>query len=133
MNPADATCRDLGIVIEETGPGRAVARLRISEEMANGYGIAHGGYLFLLADTAFSYACNSRGPALAQEGQIHFLRPVPVGAELIAEAVERVRSGRVGICDVTVRRGDGTVVAEFRGQSQSVSESFLQSLGGKSE
>ncbi|GAA3100675.1 hypothetical protein GCM10020001_016860 [Nonomuraea salmonea] len=37
---------------------------------------------------------------------------------LIAEAEERTRYGRSGIYDVTVRRPDGQVVAEFRGRSR---------------
>jgi acyl-CoA thioesterase len=43
-----------------------------------------------------------------------------VGDVLIAEAVERARYGRNGIYDVTVTR-DGDVVAEFRGDSRTLS------------
>lgn len=38
---------------------------------------------------------------------------------LVATAEERVRFGRSGIYDVTVRR-EGEVVAEFRGRSRSI-------------
>jgi acyl-CoA thioesterase len=115
----DLTCRQLGIALDEVGPGRAVMRMRVAAGMVNGHGIAHGGYLFLLADAAFSYACNSHGPVtLAQAAQVTFLAPVEPGDELVAEAVERVRSGRQGVYDVTVRdAGTGKVTAEFRGQS----------------
>ena len=58
----DATCRSLGIALEEVSVGRARLRMRITKDMVNGHGIAHGGYLFLLADAAFSYACNTYGP-----------------------------------------------------------------------
>ncbi|OKJ16155.1 hydroxyphenylacetyl-CoA thioesterase PaaI [Kitasatospora sp. CB01950] len=114
----DRACRGAGIVLDEVAGGRAVARMKVTEEMANAHGIGHGGYVFLLADAAFSYACNSYGPvALAQGAQVTFLAPAQLGDELIAEATERTRSGRQGVYDVTVRTVAGTVVAEFRGQA----------------
>jgi acyl-CoA thioesterase len=124
MRTEDATCRALGIALDEVAAGRARLRLRITGEMVNGHGLAHGGYLFLLADAAFAYACNAHGPvALAHSAQVTFLRPVRAGEELVAEAAERVRYGRNGVYDVTVRRcGDGEIVAEFRGQSVTVRE-----------
>lgn len=114
----DRTCRSLGITLDEVSAGHARMGMRVTDDMVNGHGIAHGGYLFLLADAAFSYACNGYGPVtVAQAAQVTFLAPAAVGDELVAEAVERSRSGRHGIYDVTVRHAAGKVVAEFRGQS----------------
>ncbi|MEU7827641.1 hydroxyphenylacetyl-CoA thioesterase PaaI [Nonomuraea sp. NPDC049129] len=122
MTTEDPACRSLGIALEEVAAGRARLRMRITDEMVNGHGIAHGGYLFLLADAAFAYACNSYGRVtLAHSAQVTFLRPVAAGDELVAEATERVRYGRNGVYDVTVRRPAGEIVAEFRGQSVTVS------------
>ena len=123
MHARDLTCKALGITLEEVGPGRAVLAMRMAEDMVNGHGIGHGGYLFLLADAAFAYACNSHGPvAVAQTAQVTFLRPVQPGDLLAAEAMERARQGRGGLYDVTVtRRDDGAVVAEFRGHSVTLS------------
>ncbi|MER7580137.1 hydroxyphenylacetyl-CoA thioesterase PaaI [Kitasatospora sp. NPDC097691] len=117
----DETSRSLGIALEEVSAGRAVMRMTVAATMVNGHGTAHGGFLFLLADAAFSYACNSHGPVtVAQAAQVAFLAPAAVGDELVAEAVERSRAGRTGIYDVTVRRVDGRVIAEFRGQSATI-------------
>lgn len=117
MHARDLTCQTLGIHLDDVEPGRASLHMRIAENMVNQHGIAHGGFVFLLADAAFAYACNSYGPVtLAQSAQVTFLMPAQVGDELQAEAVERVRLGRNGIYDVTVRRNE-TVIAEFRGQS----------------
>ncbi len=114
----DTTCQSLGIALEDVSVGRARMRMRITENMVNGHGIGHGGYVFLLADAAFSYACNTYGlVTLAHSAQVTYLRPVSIGDELVAEATERVRYGRNGVYDVTVRRPDGEIVAEFRGQS----------------
>jgi acyl-CoA thioesterase len=114
----DRTCELLGIALKDAGPGRATVWMRVAETMVNGHGTGHGGFLFLLADAAFAFACNTHGPAtVAQGAQITFLRPAEVGDELVAEAMERTRFGRSGVYDVTVRRADGVVIAEFRGQS----------------
>jgi acyl-CoA thioesterase len=125
MYAQDVACRELGIAIDQVAEGHAVGRMQITEVMANSNGIAHGGYLFLLADTTFSYACATRGATLAQAAHIVFLRPALVGDELIAEAAERTRFASAGIYDVTVRRADGTPIAEFRGESQSVPDNFF--------
>jgi len=121
MYADDQAAKALGIGIEEVGPGRATARMRVTRDMTNGHGIAHGGYIFLLADTAFAYACNSYGPVtVAQACQITFLSPAREGDELIAVAAERARMERNGIYDVSVRRADGDVLAEMRGHSRTV-------------
>ena len=121
MYAADAASRALGIGIEDVAPGRATARMRVTRQMVNGHGIAHGGYVFLLADTAFAFACNTGGVrTVARSGQIVFLRPVRAGEELVATAVGRVRRGRSGVYDVTVVGIGGDVVAEFRGQSSEI-------------
>ena len=46
------------------------------------------------------------------------------GDVLVAEAAERVRYGRSGVYDVTVRRGED-VVAEFRGQSRATGRALV--------
>jgi len=77
--------------------------------------------VFLLADTAFAVACNSHGQSTVAAGcDIAFVAPVHAGDRLSAEAQERHRAGRSGIYDVSVRREDGTVVAELRGRSRTI-------------
>ena len=128
MYARDLTCQTLGIEIVDVEPQRVTLRMRVADWMVNQHGIAHGGCLFTLADAAFAYACNTEASAVAQHAQISFLRPVEPGEELTAEAVQRSRSGRVGIYDVTVRTA-GTVVAEFRGQSVQVTTSRADNGG----
>lgn len=127
MYAADLASQRLGIEITEIGPGRATAVMRITETMINGHDVAHGGYVFLLADTAFAFACNSYGDnTLAAGAEISFVAPVRLGDELVADALERIRYGKSGLYDVTVRRSsDGAVVAEFRGRSRTVAGSLL--------
>lgn len=122
MLAADRASHSLGIEVVDAGSGCAVARMRVRADMVNGHGLAHGGFVFAVADTAFACACNSHGPVTVAAGaDITFVAPVREGDELVAEAVERTRFGRSGIYDVTVRRGD-EVVAEFRGRSRTMAE-----------
>ncbi|WP_236789402.1 hydroxyphenylacetyl-CoA thioesterase PaaI [Amycolatopsis sp. GM8] len=119
----DVASKSLGIELVEADGGRAVARMRITAEMVNGHGIAHGGFLFLLADTAFACACNSHGPVTVAAGaEISFVTSARLGDELVATADERTRYGRNGIYDITVHRG-AEVIAEFRGRSRTISRS----------
>lgn len=120
MERADAAGRGAGLRLLDVAPGRARVALTVEERHLNGHGICHGGYVFLLADAAFAYACNSYGvSAVASGGDITFLHQGALGDELVAEAVERALAGRSGLYDVTVRAGD-RVVAEFRGRSRQV-------------
>lgn len=122
----DVASQALGMEIAEIGPGRAVLRMKVRADMANGHGIAHGGFTFTLADSAFAFACNSRNRRTVAQGcDIAFLAPVRAGDVLEAEALERWRGGRNGIYDITVRRGD-EVVAEFRGRSREIGGRFFE-------
>jgi acyl-CoA thioesterase len=56
---------------------------------------------------------------VAASASIAFLSPARAGERLMAEAVERTRTGRSGVYDVTVTCGD-RVVAEFRGLSRTL-------------
>ncbi|MFE7331511.1 hydroxyphenylacetyl-CoA thioesterase PaaI [Streptomyces sp. NPDC057565] len=120
MFAADQASRLLGIELLEHGEGTAVLRMTVTASMVNGHGTAHGGYLFLFADTAFACACNSHGPVTVASGaDVTFVAPAHEGDVLTATAREITRFGRSGIYDVTVIRGE-TVIAEFRGRSRSI-------------
>ncbi|MGW7516280.1 hydroxyphenylacetyl-CoA thioesterase PaaI [Streptomyces sp. NPDC054796] len=120
MFAADRASQGLGIRLLRADDGAAELRMTVSPDMVNGHGTAHGGYLFLLADTAFACACNSHGPVTVAAGaDISFVAPAREGDELTAVATERTRYGRSGIYDVSVLR-DGEVIAEFRGRSRTV-------------
>jgi acyl-CoA thioesterase len=120
MFAADRAASGLGIELLHLGEGVAVLRMVVTAAMVNGYGAAHGGCLFLLADTAFACACNTHGAVtVAAAADIDFVAPALEGDALLATARERARFGRSGIYDVTVMRGDD-LIAEFRGRSRTL-------------
>jgi acyl-CoA thioesterase len=112
----DAASRWLGITIEEARPGYARTAMTVTENMVNGHAIAHGGMTYTLADSTFAFACNSRDePNVALQCSISYTAAVRLGDRLIGEAEERSSKGRTGVYDITVTRGEGEVVAIFRG------------------
>ncbi|GAB2527004.1 acyl-CoA thioesterase [Nocardiopsis aegyptia] len=121
MFEADRASKNLGMRLVDLGEGTATVEMAVGPLMVNGHGIAHGGFVFTLADTAFACACNAdgRGVTVASGAEITFVAPVREGDLLVATAAERVVFGRSGLYDVTVRR-DGEVVAEFRGRSRTL-------------
>lgn len=122
----DRASRGLGMELLEVGSGRAVLAMRITETMVNGHGIAHGGFIFTLADSAFAFACNWTGErTVAAHCQITYLRPARLGQRLVAEGIETFREGRNGITDVRVRTEDGETIAMFRGHSRTIGGSIL--------
>ena len=122
----DLASHAVGIELRAVGPGRATTRMRVAPTMLNGHGMCHGGYVFLLADAAFAYACNTYGDVTVAAGcDIVFAASANEGDELTAEALERARFGRNGIYDVTVRRPDGMLIAELRGRSRTTAEQIL--------
>ncbi|MFZ5689812.1 MAG: hydroxyphenylacetyl-CoA thioesterase PaaI [Pseudomonadota bacterium] len=122
----DSASKGLGMQLISVEPGRAVLAMTITEAMVNGHNIAHGGFIFTLADSTFAFACNTYNQrTVAQQCAITFLAPGKLGDRLIAKGVERNRSGRSGIYDITVTREDGTVIAEFRGHSRTIEGTLL--------
>jgi acyl-CoA thioesterase len=118
----DGASAHLGMEAVAVEVDHAVVRMTVGDHMVNGHAIAHGGYLFTLADSAFALACNSRGVLTVAAGaDIAFVTSARLGDVLVAEARVRVDYGRSGITDVTVtREADGAVIAEFRGRSRSL-------------
>ena len=118
MFARDAASQSLGIRVEMPEPGRARASLVVTDDMLNGFGVCHGGFIFTLADTAFAFACNGGDEVTVAAGAtIEFLESAHGGDELTAVAIERSRRGRTGIYDVTVTNQSGIEIAIFRGRS----------------
>ena len=102
----DDASQGLGMKIVEVKPGLATLTMTVQPHMVNGQRIAHGGFIFLLADSTFAFACNSHNQrAVAAQCDITFIRPGKLGDVLVATAREISRSGRSGICSPT---GSGT-------------------------
>lgn len=112
----DAMSRWLGIEILEVAPLRCTCRLTVREEMVNGFGVAHGGIAFSLADSAFAFACNTQGHVTVSiENSVTYPAAVYPDDILTATAAEEAASNRLSYYRVEVRNQRNEVVALFRG------------------
>ncbi len=122
----DTAAKEHGMRIESVGPGSAALSMVLTKAMTNGHGIGHGGFIFLLADTAFAYACNSHNQrCVAQHCVITYLKPAKEGSRLTATAREVRRLDRSGVYDISVVDDEGTPIAEFRGMSRTAPGTFF--------
>jgi acyl-CoA thioesterase len=102
--------------------------MRVRPDMLNGHGMAHGGMIFALADSAFAYVCNGANHAsVAAQASIIFLGKAEEGETLVAEAMEVAREGRAGVTRVSVKTDDGRDVAEFTGYSRTLGGPVIDS------
>jgi acyl-CoA thioesterase len=121
MYERDPASQALGMTLDAIRPGFARMRMRVRDDMLNGHGTCHGGYIFMLADSAFAFACNSHNFNTVGAGcTIDYLAPGRAGDVLVAEAVEQALAGKTGVYDVVVADQDGRKVALFRGKSHRV-------------
>ncbi|WP_240978057.1 hydroxyphenylacetyl-CoA thioesterase PaaI [Knoellia koreensis] len=118
----DRASRALGMDARTIELDHAVVAMPVTEDMVNGHDIAHGGYIFTLADSTFALVCNSGGrPTVAAGADVTFIAAARLGDVLVAEGRTRAAYGRSGLTDVTVTREcDGAVIAEFRGRSRNL-------------
>jgi acyl-CoA thioesterase len=121
MYKRDIAAKESGIVLDEVKAGYACLEMKVRADMLNGHNVCHGGYLFLLADTTFAYACNSYNRVTyAQSCDIDFVEAARGGEKLIAVAEECRRGHRTGLYDVSVSRVNGDILAYFRGRSYQI-------------
>jgi acyl-CoA thioesterase len=122
MYERDPASQALGMTLDEIRPGYARMSMRVRGDMLNGHATCHGGYIFMLADSAFAFACNSHNFNTVGAGcSIDYLAPGREGDVLVAEAVEQALAGKTGVYDIKVSNQEGRTVALFRGKSHRVS------------
>jgi len=112
----DQFSRWLGLEVTALSPGNCTCRMTVRPEMVNGFGFAHGGIVFSLADSALAFASNSGGKVnVSIDNAISYPAAIHRGDELTAVAVEERRTRRLGFYRVTVTNQSGETVALFRG------------------
>ncbi|MFV0276617.1 MAG: hydroxyphenylacetyl-CoA thioesterase PaaI [Parahaliea sp.] len=131
MWAGDRASQALGMHIERMAPGRAVIAMTVREDMVNGHGICHGGFIFTLADSAFAFACNSENhSAVAAGARVEFLAPGRLGDRLTASAAQVHQGRRTGLYDVTVSNQEGATLALFRGNSHRIGGALVNTETG---
>ena len=122
MYERDPASQALGMTLDEIRPGYALMSMRVRGAMLNGHATCHGGYIFMLADSAFAFACNSHNLNTVGAGcTIDYLAPGKEGDVLTAESMEQALQGKTGVYDIKVTNQEGRTIALFRGKSHRVS------------
>ena len=116
MMKTDAFSKRLGITVEEVRPGYARLSMKVTSEMRNGFGIAHGGICYSLADSALAFAANGHGHiALSTHTSIAHLTKVELNDMLTAETTEMSRDIKNARYNVTILNQNGKLAASFEG------------------
>ena len=93
MYKSDKFSQWLGIEIVEIKQGYCKLKMKVREEMTNGFGIAHGGICFSIADTALAFAANSHNiKSLSIETSISLIKKVKADDIIFAETNEISRN-----------------------------------------
>ena len=101
------------ILVEE---GHCILKMKIREEMVNGFGISHGGIAFSFADSALAFASNAYGRlSVALECSISFASAVRVGDELTCEAKELSITNKTATYHIEISNQKIEKVAFFKG------------------
>lgn len=106
----------LGIERVLVEPGKCILRMTIRYEMLNGFGIAHGGITYSLADSALAFASNSHGrQSVSLETSISHTVALKENEIITAIAEEQSLSNKIGIYQIKVENQKGNLVALFKG------------------
>jgi acyl-CoA thioesterase len=126
MLERDAFTKWLGIEVLDVAPQVCVCRMVVRPEMVNGFGVAHGGIVFSLADSAFAFACNTQGRVTVSiDNSITYPAAISPGDVLTATAGEDAASDRLSYYRVDVRNQHGATVGLFRGTAYRTSRSHF--------
>ena len=129
MLKKDAFTEWCGMEVLEIAPRRSVVQMRVRAEMANGFGVAHGGIVYSLADSALAFAANTHGKVtVAIENSISYPKAVRLGDVITATCEEESSSNRLGFYRVVVRNQKDEIVSTFRGTVYKTEKEF-QGLG----
>ena len=112
----DAFSQLLGMEIKELELGYCQLNCPVTAQTTNGFGIAHGGLTYSLADSALAFAANSRGnQCVSIDTQIAHIAKVQLGDHLTATCKEIHRGKRTGVYEVHIENQNNKLVAYFKG------------------
>jgi acyl-CoA thioesterase len=127
----DRASKALGMRIVAVSEGAAFLEMTVRDDMLNGFDLCHGGIVTTLADSAFAFACNSRGDVTVAAGlDVELLAAARKGDVLTARAFEVASTGRTGVYDITVTNQRGETVALVRGRAHRLKDQRVLGSAG---
>lgn len=126
MMETDYFSQWMGVKILDVKEAYSKIQMTLRKEMLNGFGIAHGGITFSLADSAFAFACNSDGRVtVALDVSISFPKAGKEGDTLTAEAKLINKTNRTGLYLIEVKNQRDELVGFFKGTCYKTEKSLL--------
>jgi acyl-CoA thioesterase len=93
----------LGINVISVSEGTCKLSLIIRKDMLNGFGIAHGGITYSLADSALAFASNSKGrKSVSIDTSIAHIVSLKEGDEIVALATCESETEKLGHYTVSI-------------------------------
>ncbi len=107
----------LDMQIDYIADGKTRLMMMVDEEKhVNFYGVAHGGALASLADTAMGSACLSVGKKVVTiEMNFNCIKPAPAGERIVAEANILHNGNKTIVAEAEIRGEDGSLIVKARG------------------
>src|SRR5436190_3959793 len=116
MMDEDKFSQWLGIQVLTAEQGHCILKMKIRDEIMNGFGIAHGGIAFSFADSALAFASNAYGRlCVALECSISFPVAVKVNDVLTCEAKELSLTNKTATYLMEIKNQKNENVAYFKG------------------
>ncbi len=111
----DAFSQWLGITVENVAEGTCTLSMVIRKEMTNGFGIAHGGITYSLADSALAFAANTHGrQSVSIDTTINHIETLKEGDKIMAIAKQDALKNKFGFYTFEIKKEEKTV-ALFKG------------------
>ena len=108
--------RLLELHVDQVACGSVVLSMQVTKEHTNFYGIAHGGAVMSLADTAMGATCLScNKKVVTQAMTTNFMTAAPVGVTLLAEGKILHNGRKTMVCEVEIKDQKGIFYGKSTG------------------
>lgn len=111
INKDDPMVNSIGLEILELEYNRAVSRMKLSHNIINSYGIAHGGALMTMADTTAGYAACMSGYFVATiSGTLNFLSPGKDTEYIYCECTQLKAGSLISVYEIRIKDDKGKLL-----------------------
>ncbi|HMP95096.1 MAG TPA: hotdog fold thioesterase [Phnomibacter sp.] len=116
MMEHDAYSHSLGMQVVDIAPGVCQLQMVVTQDMCNGFGLAHGAIAFALADSCCSFAVNAHGrKSLSVDTSINQFKGIQPGDTLHCVCTEQSLGKKLGVYTAAITNQDAVLIAHFKG------------------
>jgi len=125
-----ANAHGMQLAFEQDDEAKRIrGKFSLSADYQGGTGFVHGGIIATLLDEVMAKVSRfAQDHAMTGEMTVEYLKPVPVGQEIVVEGWEVGRNGRVRNRQGEIRNTSGEVLARGRARFIEISRERLQEI-----